>query len=712
MRHISKLITIILLDVSLLFSAEGMWLLDQIGDLDLAAVGIELTAAEIYTPGEPCIAEGVIKLGGGTASFISPDGLVLTNHHVAFGAVQRASTRGPDFLTNGFLAETREQEIEAPGYYALSLQAMRDVSTEVTAVAEGIEDPVERAKLIRAKITAMTDAIEAQGEDLQAEIKAMYFGKQYYLFVHKRFDDIRVVYMPPSSIGNYGGDIDNWMWPRHTGDFAFVRVYVSPEGVGRSYNSENVPYHPRTWLKVAQDDLNAGDPTFIIGYPGHNTRYRTSYDIRHHQEKYYPDQINLYRNIIALLDSVGMDSPQAAIKVAGKTKGLNNYMKKYTGLLAGMERCDFLNQQLAHETEVQQTLNKKRKLRREYGELLSDYGELYEQMEARYDYDQTLALFDRLAGTLPGLANKLYYTVKEREKTEAERDPKFSETDVERYLSHLKYDFYSYYEPAQLEVLKYALDNVAALVGDKRIIGLDYLVNDENRDETLKAMLAETKLVDPDYAVSLFDFPATEIEALTDPLIQMAIKLYPAMEEKRQYHQDFSARVQDLRRQYFNLLGEFGETGLYSEANSTIRFTYGPVAGYQPRDAVHYLPFTTVEGMLDKDTGVNPFDVPPVLKDLINNRDFGRWSDPSEGTVTIAFTHACDITNGNSGSPVLNGKGELIGCAFDGNYEALLSDWKYDPAIQRTISVDIRYVMLITEKFAHASHILAEMGLE
>ncbi len=710
MKRLILLLSII--SLSLATAEEGMWLLDQISDIDLEEKGFEISAAEIYTPGEACVAEGVIKLGGGTASFVSSEGLVLTNHHVAFGAVQRASTRGTDYLTDGFLAAAKADEIEAPGYYALLLEEMRDVTTEVLVAAEGIDDPVEHAQTVRAKITAMVEDIESQGEDIQADIRSMYFGKQYMLFIHKRFDDIRVVYMPPQAIGNYGADIDNWMWPRHTGDFAFVRVYASPEGVGRSYSPENVPYRPRTWLKVATDDLNEGDMTFIIGYPGINSRYRFSNDISYYQKLYYPARVKQYQQLIALLDSVGQDSPLAAMKVAGLTKGLNNYMKKYTGVLNGMEKYDFLNAQIAKEDKLKQKIRKKRKLRKTYGDLFDDYDELYAELNKRHERDDVLAMFNRVAGTLPVLANRLYYTVKEREKPVVDRDPKFSEADLERYLKRLKYEFYSYYEPAQIELLKYTLDKVQNLQGDLRITGLDYLVQSGNPETELQQMFSNSRLNDPEYALALFDLSSREIEAIDDPFIKMAISMYPDREEKRAFGRKFSAIAEDMRRQYLDLVTAIEGIGHYPEANSTKRFTYGKVTGYRPRDAVHYKPFTTVDGMIDKHTGVVPFNVPEKLRGIVKNEDFGDWIDPSENTATIAFTHACDITNGNSGSPVLNGKGELIGCAFDGNFEALLSDWKYDQDIQRTISVDIRYVMLITEKYAQATHILAEMEIE
>ncbi len=258
------------------FAQEGMWLLSQIGQLDLNKKGLQLSVEEVYSKDKPAVYNAIVQLGGGTASFVSPEGLLVTNHHVAFGALQRTSSVGSDFITNGFLAGSRAEEIQAPGYRARLLVEMKDVTGEVTAAGAGITDAAEKDKKINEKIQAMTDAIEKEKDDIQAIVSEMYNGKQYILFVYKVFKDVRIVYAPPLSIGNYGGETDNWMWPRHTGDFSFMRVYCAPDGSGREYNRENVPYRPKLWLKAAKEGLKDGDFTFVLGYPGFTTRYRTS----------------------------------------------------------------------------------------------------------------------------------------------------------------------------------------------------------------------------------------------------------------------------------------------------------------------------------------------------------------------------------------------------------------------------------------------------
>jgi len=298
---------------------EGMWLLSQIDQLELKKKGLEIDPSEIYNPDKPALYNAVIQLGGGTASFVSPKGLIITNHHVAYGALQRASSVNSDYLTNGFLAEKRSDEISAPGYQARLLTEITDVTDKVLKAGKGIEDPTERDKKINMKIIKMTEGIEKKTDDTDARIAEMYNGKQYILFVYKVFKDIRIVYSPPSSIGKYGGDIDNWMWPRHTGDFSFLRVYTTPDGQGAEFNEENVPYKPKVWLKTATEDLDEGDFTFIVGFPGATTRYRTSNSAEWNLKYNYPFSIKNFEEIIDIIDILTETDKEGFLKLGMQT---------------------------------------------------------------------------------------------------------------------------------------------------------------------------------------------------------------------------------------------------------------------------------------------------------------------------------------------------------------------------------------------------------
>ncbi len=692
------------------YADEGMWLMEQLEDLNLAGEGLEISIEDIYSPDKPCLVNAVINLGGGTAELVSPDGLVLTNHHVAYGGVQRASTQGVDYLTDGFLAATRADEIPAPGTYARILQEMRDVTDDILDPVGGIKDLVERNRAIQNRIRTIKDRIMAESSDIEVHIASMYNGEKYVLYRYQRFDDLRVVYMPPLSIGNYGADIDNWMWPRHTGDFAFLRMYMSPDGKGAHYDPDNIPYQADNWLKIASNDHRDGDFTFILGFPGRTNRNRSAAAIDYYLNNYYPRRLQRYSDTIDILDSIAAAHPDGAIRVAGMRKGRANYHKKTLGIISGMESADFLDGRIEFEGELQKYVQSKRKLRKQYGSLLANFQLQYDNLLKDFDHQEALSLFDYDAGMIPAAATKILYTVLEREKTLEIRDPKFSEIAIERSARRMKFRYLSFYQPADQALLKHSLNKALALGPDQQVRGLEFLQG-QDLDQFIGELYATTKMTDPNLVEDMFFMSSEELFALNDPMIEFARKLYPEKEEQRERKIRFNAELGELRRSFISLLSSYKGFKIYPNANSTLRLTYGKVAGYAPRDAVFYQPFTTLSGAVEKDRGIVPFDMPAPLRRLSEGKVYGPWADRELGDVPIAFTHQCDITNGNSGSPVLNSMGELIGIAFDGNYEALLSDWKYNQDIQRAISVDIRYVMFVTEKYAGAGYLLEEMGV-
>jgi hypothetical protein len=708
------IILVVLISVQFLSADEGMWLITQIPSLNLQTKGLNLDNEAIYHPDKSCIAKAIILLGGGTSSFVSADGLILTNHHVAFGAAQRASTQGTDYLTNGFLASTRQEEIKAPGYSAQVIVEMEDVTDEVLAAAKEIKDPVEKDKAINTKIQSITDQKEKGFEDLNATVADMYNGKQYVLFVYQRFDDVRIVYMPPLGIGNFGGDIDNWMWPRHTGDFSFMRVYMSPDGRGAKYSDENVPYKPESWLKIADKPIKKGDFTFSMGYPGFTTRYRTSNSVRWNLTKTYPRLVKIFREIIDLLEEVTANSPDGQIKVASLVEGLNNALKNYTGKIEGMTKTNFLDKKIEYEKELMVFLDQNDDLKSQYGNVLSDIEGEYEMLkedELRNNFVQHLQM---LSGTLFGVASQAYGVAREREKPEDEREPTFSERDVERAVNRLQYQYMSYHEPADKALLSQTFNYALAEDSENKITVLDYIIrnNTVSIEDFVNQAYKESKLADLEYAKSLFSKSSEELEALNDPFINLSKNIYEIAEVSKKQTQKFGAKITELRKQYMDALYAWKGKNLYPEANRTIRFSYGAVAGYKPRDAVWYVPFTTLSGAIDKHTGERPFDLPQKLLELAGKRDFGNWIDPQLNDIPVDFLSKLDDTGGSSGSPVMNADGEIIGVAFDGNYEAMTSDWQYDEDLQRGISVDIRYVLFVTQKLAGADFILKEMGIE
>ncbi len=706
-----KQTTLVLLLLMFGFAAadEGMWLLTQLNQLDLEKKGLQIPVSDIYNPDGTGLTDAVVWLGGCTSSFVSPNGLLVTNHHCAYGALQRASTMGTvNYIDDGFHAASYEEELPAPGQSAFVLLGLTDVTDEVLQNVKGEKDPLKRSEKLEKVIAEMVEAEEAGKTDLSVRIVPMFQGMKYHKYVYRRYDDVRIVFAPPASVGKYGGDIDNWMWPRHTGDFTFMRVYSAPDGSGAAFSKDNVPVQPKNYLRIAGSDLKEGDFTFILGFPGNTTRYRTSFSVEHNLNFTYPNTIKDFQEIINIMDELSKVDPAAEIKMAGMKAGLGNTMKNFQGQVDGMTKTDFIARKKAFEQELTAFVNSDKKLKKEYGDVLNKISAEYASLNATRVLDDALNSFGRLSGSMFGVANTIFTTVDELAKPEKDREPGFNPKMVSRTKDRLKFTYSSYYEPFDIAIFERTLNKP----GVQNLEAVKAVLNGHDVKSFAAEAYASTQLKNLEFAQSLFEKTPAELKALNDPFINLVIALQPQRKASRERGEKFGANIDLLRQKYIEvLLAWKGESGMYPDANGTIRFTYGEVAGYEPADAVVYEPFTSLAGVVEKNTGAEPFDAPQKLVDLYNSKDFGRWTDPELKEVPVAFTHRCDITGGNSGSPVMNAKGELIGLAFDGNYEAMTGDWQYDYEIQRTISVDIRYVLFIVEKFGGAGHLLQEMNL-
>ncbi len=693
---------------------EGMWCLDQLPALELADRGLAVTARAIWDAETGTgLARAVVSLGGGTGELVSAEGLVLTNHHVAFGGVQRASAAaGRDWITDGFLARTRAEEVPAPGYVARLLERTEDVTARVLdGIADG-PDLVARQRLVDARVHALEKAAEGGREDLEAQVAAMHGGRQYVLFVFRRYPDVRLVYVPPAGIGDFGGDEDNWMWPRHCGDFSFLRVWAAPDGSGREHSADNVPLRSPRWLEVSTGGLAEGDLTFILGYPGSTDRYATAAEIAYTRDEVYPKSIANAEEVLALLDRFAAESDEAAVRVAGYRQGVANGYKNDLGMVEGLRRGDLVEARRRGEDELRAFLAGREDLARTYGDVLDAIAATVDARRELADHDRALGRFKMGGGLLAGAASAVVGHVRERDKPASERDPAFDETTAARDMARLKARYLSFHEGADRALLARALAAVAALPAGQRVTGLDdLLASAPTTDELAARLYAGTRLRDVAFVESLRAMSSAELDAVSDPILDLARRLYPATDAMRRRHEQAEARRAELTRRHVGALLAWRGGPLYPDANRSLRFTWGRVEGYRPRDAVVYLPFTTLAGVIAKDRGQEPFAVPERLKQVAAARDLGRWVDPRLGDVPVAFLHTCDTTGGNSGSPVLDARGRLVGILFDGNWEALTSDWQWDSALQRSISVDLRYVLLVTERVAGATHLLEEMGV-
>lgn len=701
---------------------EGMWPPHQ-----LPQIGRELEKAGLQLPAEQLAdfsaypLDAVISLGGCSASFVSPEGLIVTNHHCAYGAIQYNSTPEKNLLAKGFLAESKAQELRTPpGSHVYVTQEIRDVTSLVLDGLRPTMSGAERYAEIERKEKELVAQCE-QEPDMRCRVASFYGGLTYSLVRQLDIRDVRLVYAPPSGIGKFGGDIDNWMWPRHTGDYSFYRAYVGPDGKPAEYAADNVPYHPRHFLKLATDGLHPGDFVMVAGYPGNTSRYRLSAEVENTFEWTYPARTQAYRQWLEIIESATKERPAAALKYAGLIAGLNNTMKNNEGMLAGYAKSDMLQQKRLLEERLQEWIQADNARQERFGEAYSGLNREIREGERKrnLDFYYTLVLRSSMLST----ARRLYRLAQERQKPDIERERGYQKRDLEgirQSLERLDRRFDPAVDRAVLEhfLLEYSenvprSDRVEAL---DRWFGLD--TGDDPKatvHRRLDQMYSDTRLADAETRLKLMDASVEQLDQSKDPFIQLAVALYPSDQTMLNEARERAGRLQLLRSRYMEALIEFlhqkGQT-VYPDANGTLRVTFGHIKGYSPRDAVLYEPFTSVRGVLQKDTGKEPFDTPQAALEAMRSVDGGRWWMESIHSVPVNFLSTVDTTGGNSGSPTLNARGELVGLLFDGNYESMIADWDYIPSITRSIHVDIRYVLWIMDQVDHADHLLTELGVK
>lgn len=713
-RFIFSFILILSL-ASFTFADEGMWMPHQMKDLNLKAQGLLMHPADLYKEDGTGLMSAVVYLGGGTGEFVSQDGLILTNHHVAFGALQRAATKEADYIEDGFIAWSREEEIPAQGYIADVLLGYEEVTDKIESAIDTSMSPLEKYEAIeKAKKEIIADA-EKAGPDIRATVATMYSGNMHYLFRFKRLRDVRIVYAPPRDLGNFGGDIDNWMWPRHTCDFTFLRAYVSPENTGVDYSQDNVPYKPKSILKISTQGFEESDFSFVMGYPGRTYRNNTLAEIKMDFAN-MGERIDLYKDVIAFFEEAGKDNREIQIKYAGLIKGLNNGLKNAQGKLEGMKKIGLLEIKKNQEQEFKRWAQNNPKREATYGDALNDIAVFMKKHAGFYKRQN---LLNRMAGPFSGStilsqAYLIYRTVAEREKPDMEREAEYQERNIPLIKMRI-----------QLAERGYDLDTDRAFFKHQLKKFMDY--PEEQIPEAFKKILAQeseaaindfvdnlynaTVLADPEKRLELVDKDMITLMNTGDPFIQLASELEKEMKDVREKSKAVGQELQDLKKTYLAGLLAKNDGRIAPDANSTIRFTYGFIEGYSPRDAVCYMPQTTLSGVIEKDSGEFPFRVPEKLEELHKAGDFGHYEDENLNDIPACFLNTTSVTGGNSGSPTLNDKGEQIGIIFDMTYESVTADYYEVPKLQRTISVDIRYVLFITEKFSGADHIIRELDL-
>ena len=694
-------------------SDEGMWPVSEIRRLDLRAKGLEIAPEEIFSPDRIGLVYGIVQVGA-TGSFVSPDGLILTNHHVAFGAAQAASTSANDYIRDGFLARTRGEEIEAKGMTARITESFRDVSADVLQAVKPAMSPEARTKAVERRTKEIVAAAEKAAPGIRAEVSEMFAGKTYVLFLYTTLKDIRLVYVPPRSIGEFGGEEDNWMWPRHTGDFSFLRAYIGPDGAPAEFAAANVPYKPKRFLKVAPEGVKENDFVFLLGYPGRTYRHATSPFLAYEEEVRMPYVADWYGWQIDLMEKLGQADRAVALKHAARIKGLANTMKNYRGKLQGMKRVGIVAGKRDEERRLQAFIAADPAREARYGDLLPRFAAVYDEMRADAEFRLVLGSL-RSNVNLLGFASTIHEASIERPKKDLEREPSYMDRNFPQTKRRLVLSLDNYYEPTDRAIFKALLLRLVKLPQGQKLPAFAAVASAGDKDRAAEDFVAglygRTRLADKAFTAAALDMSAADLKAANDPLIELAASLYPEYKKLRAREDAWSGTLDALSPLLLEVKSQFEDQDFIPDANSTLRLTFGRIKGYSPADAVFYRPFTTLDGVLEKSTGREPFDTPAKLFDLRRAGDFGRFKPEGFKSVPACVLYDADTTGGNSGSPVLNARGELVAVNFDRTYEATINDYAWSPDYSRSIGVDIRYVLWVTEKFAGAGFLLDEMGV-
>jgi hypothetical protein len=693
---------------------EGMWLPALIEKLNINQMkkeGLSLDAEDIYSINHSSLKDAVVALDRGscTAELVSNEGLLLTNHHCGFDEIQEHSSVDHDYLKNGFWAKTKEEELSNPGKSATFLIRFEDVSDKILPEVNSQMSADERSKKVR-EIASKIEKEAIGDTHYDARVQAFYNENRYYLFVTETFRDIRLVGAPPQSMGKFGGDTDNWMWPRHTADFSMFRIYCGKDGKPAAYSTENVPYKPKHHLPISLKGYKMGDFAMVLGYPGTTNRYKTSYGIEYAMNVTNPIRIKVRAEKQRVMEDFMSTSRKARIMYSSKYAESSNYYKYSIGQNEGLKNLNVLEKKRHLEDRFTQWVEADQQRKAKYGEALGlisgAYKETADEVASEY-----------MIETMIRGPEIFYFAYRTRPLYEALKSDKGSEKislASQRVKGGLA-EFFKDYDSETDQKMAAALfriyqENVAPQYHPPffKIVKAKY---GNDFEKYTKELYAKSIFGSEDRLVKFFEAPKAKVLE-KDPLFQVSLEIFRMMGVINDETSKTTEMLEKGNHLFVGGLMEMEADKLfYPDANSSMRLTYGTVGDYIPRDGVRYSYFTTLKGYLEKEIpGDDEFDVPAKLKELYAAKDYGRYAD-ADGSLRTCFTTNNDITGGNSGSPVINGKGELIGIAFDGNWEAMSGDIAYEKEIQKCINVDIRFVLWIIDKMAGAQNLIDEMTI-
>jgi hypothetical protein len=702
-------------------SPGGMWIPSQLGAAHaetLKKLGLEIEPAQLSDPmGYPLGA--IISLGGCSASFVSPEGLVATNHHCVTGALQYNSTPQQNLLENGYLAKTRAEEKSiGPTGRVYVTQAFKDVTFEVRKDIEAIAEDQKRHEEIEKRTKTLLAACEKDRPTVRCELAAYDGGAQYLLIERLQIKDVRLVYAPHEGIGNFGGEIDNWRWPRHGGDFSFYRAYVGKDGKSAEFSPDNVPFKPSHHLKLASKPLSEGDLVFVAGYPGRTYRLQTFDEVSEAVDWWYPRRIELCEDYLGLIAELSKADPEVKIKATPLDRGLSNTLTYTKGALEGLTKGGAARTKERLEADLKAWIGSDAARQKRFGDVLPKMGLVFDERKQTRDAEAALDEIVRMS-SLIGSAITIARLAEERVKPDAERKPDYQQRNWEMLEQNQRALEKRYSRTLDMALLERALMRASRLPEPQYRPLVEPFVGKNPFDQKALRQVIEkqygaTQLERSEVRVKLLKTATTaQLKNSRDPIMRAALLLLPLVKAAEDRQDARSGALVLLRPRYIMALRDFIPTPIAPDANGTLRVTYGTVRGYRPTpEAPRYRPFTTVSQIPQKATGKEPFDAPERLLEAIRAKKFGPYAAPVLGEVPVDFLADCDITGGNSGSATLNSRGEMTGLVFDGNYEAMASDWLFMPEITRSIHVDVRYALWVMDAVDGADDLLREMGVE
>ncbi len=692
-------------------AVEGMFPISEIGTLDLNSLGLKISAEQIFSPRKICLVDGICRVNGCTGSFVSDQGLIITNHHCAYRAIQSLSKSDRDYLRDGFTSKSKSDELHAPGYTVKITESYRDVSAEVLEAIDGDMDYTQRTKAIERRRKELEKAAELKNKGMRAEVAEMFQGKTYVLFLYTYIKDVRLVFAPPSSVGNFGGDVDNWEWPRHTGDFSFMRAYVAPDGATADYAADNVPYRPKRFIQVAPEGVRENDPVFLLGYPGRTGRHKTAAFLEYEEKYRLPATVENYQWQFRVMEEAGQTDRAVALKHSARSKSLANVEKRCRGQLKGLRQKQLVAKRKSREHDLQQFITESSDRSDQYGSLLADIAKVYAEKGESFAFDFHMDQL-RAAPRAMAIGYALYEAAVERQKEDLEREPAYMDRNFDQTQEQLLLTVRDLDCDTDQQIFAGMLHRLADVEAATRVDALQSVIpSDASIDQQVNKFYQKSRMTEAEFVRSCCSKSPDELLATGEPVFEFVHQLFPTYLALRAKQKARQGRLDQLYGKLLEIQREFQGSSFVPDANATLRMTCGRVERYSPEDAVIKTPITTLAGVVAKTTGVSPFITPQRILDMHAKREFASFAEPDLKDVPVAILYSTDTTGGNSGSPIFNASGQLVGVNFDRAFEATINDFAWDASYSRSIGVDVRYVLWITGIVYEAERLLKEMNV-